>query len=145
MNKNPNISNLDVDQMERRSYDQDHDAKRVIIVGQIGKYAPAQASEAIEPRIVYVDKPFVVKEIEVKEIEKPTTLIQEKIILVDKPVIVTEIKYIDKPILVKEIEVKEIEKPVVVENLKDLPSWVKLLLVVQVISVLVMVTHNLLR
>lgn len=144
MSKNPNISNLDTDQMARRSYDEENDATRVIMVGNIGRY-PTPEAETLKPQIVYVDKPFVVKEIEIREVEKPVTLIEEKIVFVDKPVMVKEIEYVDRYIVVKEVEVREIERPVIVQSLRDLPSWIKLALVTQVLSVLLMVAYNLSR
>lgn len=119
MNKNNELTQRDPVQIERREHEEELDAKRVTIVG--GDFGIANAVKdglkglkfdmsASNPQIV--EKPFIVKEIEYREVEKPVIVTQIQYKEVEKQVIVKEIEYreVEKPVIVKEVEYREINK-----------------------------------
>ena len=143
--KNNSLSQLDKDQISKRMYQEDMDAQRVVLVGggdikvnidtsgiesalrnavsNIEVKLPEIKKEEKEvrektvflPQIQTIEKPLVVKELEIREIQSPPTVIKEVVIKeIEKPVIVKELEVKEisipsAPIVVKEIEIREIE------------------------------------
>lgn len=143
MAKNPNPSMSDPGQISRREFDEDNDAKRVVIVGLDGNQIKMNAkmdgvenklSQLIDivsqplpeqqfheknifiDRLVQVDKPFpvdkiveiekpvIVYETKIETIEKPIYIYETKTEIIEKPVYIDRIVHVDKPIIVKEYE-----------------------------------------
>lgn len=114
------VTQRDVNQISKYEHDQEHNAKRVVIVGgsfEVPKYEhPLNLQQ--EVRVIEVEKPIIVKEYEVKIVEV------EKQVLVQVP---SEIRVVEveKPVIViqKEIETKEV--------LKDFPLGLKVIICCQ--------------
>lgn len=119
MNKNNNLTQRDPHEIGRREHEEILDAKRVMVVG--GDFGIAAAVKdglkglkfdmsASNPQVV--EKPYVVKEVEYREIEKPVIVTQIEYREIEKQVIVKEIEYreVEKPVIVKEVEYREIDK-----------------------------------
>lgn len=148
--KNNNLTLLDNDQLIRAEHDQDHDAKRVIIVGgdaaqiaqsvkeglkdlkmdftlsdeQIAALRPAPAPVvSMQPEIQFrtIEVPVIVKEIEYRTIEVPVTIKETEIKVIE----------IEKQVIVKEIEIREIEKHIFIYKSSQ-TLIIKCLLVIQV-------------
>jgi hypothetical protein len=117
---NENLSLLDNDQIIKREHDQASDAKRVVIVNsdysaQIAESIKeslkdikidvtttnvAQPQQAQSSSVQIIEIPVIVKEIEIKEVEKivvventktveiPVIVIQEKIVEIEKPIFI---------------------------------------------------------
>lgn len=142
MSKNSNLSQLDPNQMLAREHDASHDAKRVILVGgekidlQVDSNKIAEAikhgimemtigigsketteKQVIVPQIEYrtIEVPVIIKETEYKTIEIP--VITERIVTIEKPVIITEYKEI-------------------IKNSNEIPLWIKLAIAGQSILIL---------
>lgn len=142
--KNDNLSLLDNDQIIKREHDQDHDAKRVVIVGGDGKQIadsikeglkdlkieiPASNQE-VQEKVVYIPEPRVleiptiVKQIEIREIEKPVVMTEVKIVEVERPIIVPEVRII------------EVEKQVIVKQSEPMSTFIKTVLILQTLAVM---------
>ena len=134
------LTDIDKDQLPKYTYSQKHNAQRVIMVGGENIQIEAKFPENfnMEPKIIHVEKPVIVKEIELREVEKPVIIEREKISFVDRPVIVKEIEVRE---IVKEVPVYlerivEVEKPVIIEKEKfiEFPKWLKLVFILQSIA-----------
>jgi|SRR5271165_5556809 len=139
MSKNENLSLLDIHQMSHLMFDEKNDAQRVILVGGDGKQIADSIKESlkdlkidvnipeikqqeiqqVEPLVLKIPYQTVVKELEIKEIEKIVFVPEVKIVEIEKPIIVTEVKII------------EVEKTVIVKELEHLPNILIWLLGVQ--------------
>lgn len=158
MNKNTNISSLDLTQINMRKFDETYDADRVVIVGgdfTIDSDKIAQAvKEGIsniefksnsEPQAQFVkeqvfqtiEKNVFIPQIEFKTIEVPVIIKEIEIREIEKQVIVPIIEYkeVEKIVYIPQIEYKTIEKPVIVEkieyreiNTNNVPNWIKYML-----------------
>jgi hypothetical protein len=72
------------------------------------------------PKEKIIEKPVVVKEVEVKEVPTPVIVEKEKVVekVVEKPVIVKEVQIEKVPVIVKEIQIEKVPVPVVIEKEK---------------------------
>lgn len=128
--KNSNLSLLDREQAAMRMFDEKHDAQRVILVdGDIAetikeslkdlkieiKATQDQATmlPSLIPQVQVIEIPTIIKEIEVREIEKQILIPEYKLIEIEKPIIVKEIQIIEVEKAIVHTEVKTIEVPVV--------------------------------
>lgn len=108
LKKNENLTLLDNPQIMRHTFDEEHDAQRVIVVGSdIAKAVKEGLKDLkieVKPewpkggflmnaRDFPVVPPKITKEIEFKEIEK--------IVYIEKPIIQTEFRIIEVPIIPK--------------------------------------------
>jgi hypothetical protein len=130
----------DYNQINAHEHQEDLNAKRVVIVGgELPEFnisnikipdikIPDFEVKTIEIPTIIIQKelqieqvPVIVKEFEIKEIEKPVIIVQKELQIerVEIPVVQKELEIIEKPVIIKEVEYK------------DLPSWVKVLLVAQ--------------
>ncbi len=153
--KNTNLSLLDVAQMSMRVFDESHDAQRVILVGgddisqsivtavkdslkdlkvtvdQAPQHSPIAEFNNTEPLIIKIPYQTVVKEVEIKEIEKPVFIEKFSIVEVEKPVIITK------------TEVITVEKQIIVTQYKDIPQIVYWLFGAQlIISLITAIFHK---
>lgn len=152
MSKNPNLSQLDTNQLAIREHDQENDAKRVIIVGQELSGLAEGISKAVEQGLANA------------RLELPKTDTQQdhfNIIEVEKPVYIPQVDYqfVEIPKIVKEIEYKEIEKPIYITEYKtievpviikeiqntnsnEVPVWGKILLGSNILTLLgILISH----
>jgi len=147
------LSSMDPNQIQRYQHSEKHNAQRVIVVGgQMDIKVDAQFPEFKfpEPQAPQIiEKPIIVKEIEIREIEKPIYIKE------------IEIREIEKPIYIKEIEIKEVikevpmiqekivmvEKPIIVEKEKfsEFPKELKFLLMAQAIAMFGLLLVNIFK
>lgn len=137
------LSQLDPDQIVRYSYDDENRAQRVILVNEDGSGTmPLEVAQQVvqqaPAQLVTVEVPIIVKETEIKIVEVPTIITQERVVKVEteKTIIQTELRVIEVPVIVKEIEFKEIEKTVFIEKsvIQTIPLWLKVCIVVHTFS-----------
>jgi hypothetical protein len=139
------ISLMDPNMIERMSYDESINAKRVYIVNgemPIINVPEIKIPEIKMPEIKTIEVPVIViqKELQVEKIEVPVVIketeikeVQTQVVVVDKQL---QIERVEIPVVQKEIEI--IEKPVVITEYKDLPKWVNVLLVAQALTSILM-------
>jgi hypothetical protein len=156
--KNDNITQLDFNQYDRRTFDEQNDARRVVLVGandlkveakEINIDTKELASNIKENMKEIVDKlndklNNKEKEIIIEKIEVPTIIKETEIKTVEIPKIITEIQYkeVHVPIIqekIKEVEVTkyvEIPKIVYADRVLKLPKLVIIGFIVQSITLL---------
>lgn len=133
--KNTKLSSLDLNQMQIRTFDEDQDATRVVLVGQqfeIDSKLMANAfreglkdvkinveqsktdvpKTLVETRIEKIEVPQIIREVQIERIEIP--VVTTRIERVDVPIIIPRIEFVDRPVIVKEIEI--VEKPVIIKE-----------------------------
>ncbi len=145
-------SSRDPNQIVQYSHDEDQNAQRVVLVG--GDFGIAEAvkeslkdfkidlisqpsapqfwpneieKEVIVKEYVTLTVPQIIKEQEFKVIET------ERLVTIIEPRIIE----IEKPILIKETEVKVIEQQVIIKEVKDLDKLIKLLLIAQAVTLVI--------
>lgn len=137
-------SYADPNMIERRVFDEELDAKRVYVVNQNwnDQCWTGNTQTFVAPASV---GPSIVKEIEIREIEKPVFIKETIIERIEVPVIQTQIVQIETPIIVKETiiervevpiyitKVETIEKQVIVKEYKDLTKLVTVCFVAQAV------------
>lgn len=130
MPKNENITQLDHKQYTARTFDGDNDAQRVVIVGGEGITIKADVKMP-EHNVQIVDIPVIVKQLEVKEIEKPIIIKETVFEKIEIPVISEKIKIveIEKPII--HTVFQKVEVPVIVKEREPLHKGIKYLLIAQ--------------
>ncbi len=79
------------------------------------------------PKEKIIEKPVIVKEVEIKEVPTPVIVEKEKVVekVVEKPVIVKEVQIEKVPVVVKEIQIEKVPVPVVVEKEKVIEKIVE--------------------
>jgi hypothetical protein len=134
----------DANQIVSAEHYEEHNAKRVYIVN--GEMPTINVPEIKIPEIKLpemqkIEVPVIVKEVQIEKIEVPVIVkeieikeVQSQVVVVDKQL---QIERVEIPVVQKEIEV--IEKPVIITQYKDLPKWVGIVLIVQVLTSLLMV------
>ncbi len=150
MNK---ITNLDPNQIVQRTYDEENNAQRFILVGSglpetIRSIAsPVQNLTTIDVKEIHI--PEIIRE--VQTIEVPIIIREVEIKEVQVPVIVKEIeiKTIEVPVIVKEIEIKEVireSKPETIvvnnKNNSELTQFAKMVMIIQTISLIGLFLSN---
>lgn len=155
MSKNSSSSQLDTDQIVKKTFQEELDAQRVVLVGgekisltvdmeQMSK----SLSEMFEKQhkefsrnynnpplinLPYVEEkaqePVIVTIKEIERVEVPTIITQIEYRTIEIPVFTEKLVTIEKPIVIKEIEFKEIYRE------KDFPNWYKLCFVLQTMVV----------
>lgn len=137
-----NIQTLkDPNQIVCAEHNEDLNAKRVVIVGgempqftmpEI-KMPEIKMADFKFPEFVKVEVPVIVQQKEIQVVEIPVQIVTKEVQIVETQVVVVQkelqIEKIEVPTLVKEFEV--IEKSVIVTEYKDIPKWIKALLIVQ--------------
>jgi len=126
MSKNLKVSSLDLNQMVRREFDEQNDAKRVTIVG----------GEKVD---LIVDSDKIAQAVK-ESLSKITLMNNTKEI--EKHVFIPQIEYkvIEVPVIIKEIEYKTIEKPIVVKEIirekeNDNSLFIKLGFIIQTVII----------
>src|SRR5579871_3245189 len=121
--KNTKLSQLDTDQIHKATFEESHDAQRVVLVGaeklniEINETKLLQSIETGLKNIkIEAPKTDIIPFLTEKEVEKPVFIPQ--IERIEIPVIVKETEYVEKPVFIKEIEFKEIEKTVYVPKIE---------------------------
>ncbi len=152
-NKNHNITTLDVAQMQRKLFDESHDAQRVIIVGSDFSslrdglnHSITEALKNIQiPSIIHAkpeDETLVLTEktVEYREIDRPYIVTEKEVEYrtIEVPVIVKELQLerIEVPVYIEKVQIVEKEIPVYVEKQMPLPNWVKVMLIAQSIALI---------
>lgn len=109
------LASLDVNQIVVRQYQENMDAQRVYIIGQDFSSVTEGIKEAVQEGIKGM-------KIELPVQKTDETMLNDRSFIVEKPVIVKEIEIreVEKPIIIKEYELKEVEKPVYIEKIKEI-------------------------
>ena len=141
-------SSRDVHEIHQNEHSEDHNARRVFIVGganldisidesklvnavkeglqniEIKQQSGSQSTEFVLPEIKF-------PEFKIIEIEKQVFVPQIETKIIEVPKIVTEIKVIEieKPIITEIIKTIEIEKPVVIEKIQEKLSTAAIILI----------------
>lgn len=118
--KNQNLSLLDANQMTSRTFDESHDAQRVLVVGsdiaesikdalkdikiEANSTPMSLPVQQIDPLVIKIPYQTVIKETEIVTVNIPTIVTEYKTIEIEKPIVVTEYKTIEKQIVVKEYQ-----------------------------------------
>jgi len=93
-------------------------------------------------RVDRIEVPVIVKELEIREIQVPVIVKEIEYREIQVPVIHREIEIVrvEVPVLVKQVEIQTLEKPVIIKEIeyKDVPNWVKIALVAQFITSIIM-------
>lgn len=152
--KKRNISQADPHMISRRTFDEDCDAQRVILVS--GELPTFNMPEIIFPelkqqdiKVIEVPTTTIVKEIQVVEIEKQVIVKEyekievpvyiEKIVEVVReiqvPVVHTKIEFVEKPVIIKET----------VSSITDLPNYLKICVLVQALATIVLLVKSILK
>jgi hypothetical protein len=156
MQKNSNLSQLDTDQIVKRKFDEDHDADRVILVGQelsidsnkiaqaiqegMSKYQfTLEQTPIMQQQIQTIKENVFIPQIEIREIEKQVFIPLIEYRTIEVPVVTEKIITIEKPIIIKEIEIREIEKE------RYYPFVMKASAVIQALAVISLIIINLLK
>lgn len=122
-NKNPNITTLDLAQMQKRTFDDSIDAQRVVIVGQEFNIDNDKLANALKESIasIKLEQPSIASgyiNTEIRTIEIPHIITEPKIIEIEKPVITTEIKIVEIPKIVEVPVIQRMEVPVIVKEVQ---------------------------
>jgi hypothetical protein len=74
------------------------------------------AIAALEPKVITVDKPFVVTQTQIQLVDKPVVITQTETQVIDRPVVITqtETQVIDRPVVITQTETQVIDRPVVI-------------------------------
>lgn len=163
MARNELLTSLDPNQINIRTFSEEHDAVRVKLIGSgIDSSLVAQSikdglTDALKSglklesnsipntEIKVISVPSIIKETVIERIEVPIITTQYKEIdkhhiireyeKIEVPVYIPEIKFIDKPVIIKEIEIKEI----------SLPKYINLLVIIQTLAILALVITQIFR
>lgn len=153
--KNKNLSLLDANQMTARTFDEVHDAQRVVLVsGDLSESIVAAVKDGLkdmtvnvqstsapailqpiphpsEPIVITIPYQTVVKELEVVTVHVPTIVTEYKVLEIEKPIVITQ------------TEVITVEKQIVVTQYKDIPKLYVYLFIAQlIISLLITILHK---
>lgn len=120
------MSYADPTQIVQREFDEQLDAKRVVIVGgempvfniqknlqqevRIERIEVPQIIIQKEIQVVEIEKIVIQKEIQIEKVEIPVILKEIQEIIREVPVIQHEIRMVEVPVVVKEIQVKDMSK-----------------------------------
>lgn len=126
----------DPNQILSAEHNEDLNAKRVVIVGgEMPEFKmPEINMDGLKwPEFLKVDVPVIVTQKEIQIVEVPVPVITKEVQIVETQVVVVDkeiqVLRVEVPIIIKEFEV--IEKPVIITEYKDVPKWIKVLLVAQ--------------
>ena len=142
------LTDIDPSQIARYKYSSKYNADRVVIVGGEGLNIQANIPDQ-KVQIVEIEKPFIVKEIEIREVEKLVIVEKEKIIEIEKPVVVKEIQLVEviREIPVYQEKVITVSVPQIVEKevFRDYPKLIQIVLIVQAVAILGLLILNLVK
>lgn len=156
-NRNNQLSQLDVNQMQQRMYQEESDAQRVVIVGQDMSSVAESIKEAVKEGLKNIsidlpkqEQPLVIeKQVIVKE---PMVIQTERIIEIpvikeiEKIVIVKEYEVIEKPITIIQPQIVTIEKPIFMDRIKPgIPGWFSFLFLCQSVILISLLINFLTR
>jgi len=126
----------DPNQILSAEHDEDNNSKRVTIVaGEMPEFKmPIINMDNLKfPEFLKVEVPVIVTQTEVKIVEVPVPVITKEVQVIETQVVVVDkeiqVLRVEVPIVIKEFEV--IEKPVIITEYKDVPKWIKVLLIAQ--------------
>lgn len=107
--KNERLTQLDTDQINKRKFDEELDADRVILVGQDLVIDSDKIAQAVREGL---------SSIEFKSVQEsqPQVVNQAPIQTIKENVFIPQIQQIEVPVIIKEIEYREIEKPIYIEK-----------------------------
>ena len=112
------LTDFDRDQISRYSYDEEHQAQRVVITGATDLKFEGIAQS--KPEIIYV--PQVIVEKSTETVQVPQIIIQKEIeikeIVTEKVIIQTEYREIEKPVYIKEIQIVKCDVPVIQKEIQ---------------------------
>lgn len=127
------LTHRDHNQIVAAEHSELDNAKRVIIVGGEMPEFKLGDIKFPETQVQKIEVPVIVKETQIVEV--PTIIKEVEIIRVEVPIIVKEIVEVIKEIPIIQTKVELIEKPIIITQIehKDLPIWIKICLVAQIL------------
>jgi hypothetical protein len=155
--KNLNQTQLDTDQINKRKFDELLDADRVIIVGQDLSIDSDKIANAVqeglsnltintsnfvpntEVQFQTIEKNVFIPQLEVKTIEVPVIIKEIEYKTIEIPIITEKIVTVEKPIIIKEFVEKEVYKE------RYYPFVMKASAVIQALAVISLIIINLLK
>jgi len=119
----------DPNQIVRAEHQEDHDARRVYIVGgqelklevdsdKIAKSIQESISNVQFPEIKIPEITTLDRNNNIKVVEVPVIVPEIKVIEVEKPIVTTEIQVVEKPTIIKETKIEKIEVPVITKEVE---------------------------
>jgi hypothetical protein len=150
MSKNVNFTLLDANQVINRKFDSEHDADRVVIVGSDLKVdmqtdGITQAIQEgfkdmqLNSQLQTVEKIVFLPQIEIREIEKQIFIPVIEYRTIEIPVITERIVTIEKPVIITEYKEKEVFKE------RYYPTVLKVCAIIQAMGVVALLIINLLK
>lgn len=165
----------DPHQISRREFDEDNDAKRVVIVGgadikltakmdgvedKLSKlidiasqpidFQPLPEVQVIKENVfidrivkVEVEKPVYIYETKIERIEIPKVVYETKVEIIEKPIYIDRVVHVDKPLIVKEYSV--IELPSTAQPVEKFPNIIKWYLIASQIIMFGLLVVNLIK
>ncbi len=149
-------SSYDPGQISRMGFDDTLRAHRMVIVNPPKQWTETPEKIAVQEskntesinnvqavQIERIEIPYPVKEIEIREVQIPVIVKEVQIIEVEKIVYQDRIVKVEVPVIVKEYEKMELQaQNIVAGNTqiieKDLPKWLKVVLVAQFLTTIIM-------
>jgi hypothetical protein len=130
------LTTLDPNQISRYSYDEDTRSMRVSFVGIAPTIDLAQDFRHPDPTII--EKPIYIDREKLVQVEVPKIITEIQYREIEKPVYIERIKEVLVPQIVEKIVYREIEKPVIIEREKVIysdsvvfPNWLKYCMIIQ--------------
>lgn len=144
-------SYADPNQIVQREFDEQLDAKRVVIVGgtvpefnvQLNDFIRQNKSEDV--KIEKIEVPTIIKETQI--IEVPTIIKEIQIVEIEKPIVVKEVQEVIKEIPIIQQQVKLVEVPVVIKQVeyKEMSNLAKACLVVHGLATTILLLKLILK
>ena len=141
-------SNSDPHQIVQREFDEELNAKRVVIVGgEMPTFNVQAGSSSSEVRIERIEVPVIVKEVQIVEIEKIILQKELQIERVEIPIVIEKIVEVIREVPVVRTEVQVIEKPIVVKEtqVQELSNIVKVFLAVNSLATIILLIKLLIK
>lgn len=130
------LTSLDPNQISRYAYDEDSRSMRVSFVGQAPTIELAHSLKQSDPTII--EKPIIIEREKLVQVEVPKIITEIQYREIEKPVYIERIKEVQVPQIVEKIVYREIEKPVIIEREKVIysdsivfPNWLKYCMIIQ--------------
>ena len=146
------LTQLDMDQCTKRTFDETNWATRVVLVGGENLTINADVKQSENQKIQVIEVPVIVKEVEYKEIQVPQIIEKVEYRTIEVPVLIKETEYkeiikevivevpkfevitIEKPVIV--VEYRDVHIPFVIEKYKQFPMIVKICIVLQSLALI---------
>lgn len=140
-------SYADPNQIVQREFDEQLDAKRVVIVGGSLPQFNVELEKFNKTEVVEIEKPVIIKEVQIQTIEKPIIVKELQIERVEIPVVVKEVQEVIKEIPIIQQQIQLVEVPVVIKQMeyKEMSKLAKACLVVHGLATIILLLKLILK